>query len=371
MANPEQFLQALPAKRIKPADGMSVTADVWEEAHDYHRHQLRAVARLGLGHGVLTGLNVIASDPADRSVYVTPGAALDGEGNLIVVSKPVAFNLANAIGDVRLYLSFGESAPRLERLTQDDNALRVRQEYAIEAGDKPPSSAHVELARILRSAKTAPATNPRDASHPVENEIDTRFRRVIGPGDAGVLAAGIVQVGRPSPKAVAGINALARSAARAGIRVAVDDAVAPGGSLGKYGLIFILASGAFTLKADDMKGLYAALQGGATLVAEAAAGDGPAEAGLRDLFQTLGVQLRELGPGHALMGEPHVFGLLPAGAAGAGALLASDNGVLFSLRDFATLWQGERADGPASREEIRAGHEFGQNVLAWAGGRVR
>jgi hypothetical protein len=31
MANPEQFLQALPAKRIKPADGMSVTADVWRK----------------------------------------------------------------------------------------------------------------------------------------------------------------------------------------------------------------------------------------------------------------------------------------------------------------------------------------------------
>ena len=60
MANPEQFLQALPAKRIKPSDGMSVTADVWEEAHDYHRHQLRAVARLGLGQGVLAGLRVIA-----------------------------------------------------------------------------------------------------------------------------------------------------------------------------------------------------------------------------------------------------------------------------------------------------------------------
>lgn len=371
MANPEQFLQALPAKRIKPADGMSVTADVWEEAHDYHRHQLRAVARLGLGHGILTGLTVIASDPADRSVYVTPGAALDGDGNLIVVSKPVAFNLANAIGDVRLFLSFGESAPRLERLTQDDNALRVRQEYAIEAGDKPPSSAHVELARILRSAKTAPAMNPKDPAHPIENEIDARFRSAIGPGEARVLAVGIIQVGGPSPKAVAGINALARSAGKAGIRVAVDAAVPPGGALGKYGLIFILASGAFTLKADDMKGLYSALQGGATLVAEAAAGDGPAEAGLRDLFQTLGVQLRELGPGHVLLSEPHVFGALPAGAAGAGALLASDNGVLFSLRDYATLWQGERAGGPASREEIRAGHEFGQNVLAWAGGRAR
>ena len=103
---------------------------------------------------------------------------------------------------------------------------------AIEASDKPPSSAHVELARILRSAKTAPAMNPKNPAHPIENEIDARFRSAIGPGEARVLAAGIIQVGRPSPKAVAGINALARSAARAGIRVAVDEAAPPGERMG-------------------------------------------------------------------------------------------------------------------------------------------
>jgi hypothetical protein len=196
-----------------------------------------------------------------------------------------------------------------------------------------------------------------------------RFRSLIGPRVGEALAAGVIQVGRPSPKAVAGINRLARSAAVAGMRVVVDD-VAPGAALGKYAVIFLLANGAFTLKADDMKGLYGALQRGATVVAEAAAGDGPAEAGLRDLFQTLGAQLHDIEAGHPVLAEPHVFGALPAGAASGGALLVSDNGVLFSLRDYATLWQGERAGGPASREDIRAGHEFGQNVLAWAADRA-
>ena len=96
-----------------------------------------------------------------------------------------------------------------------------------------------------------------------------------------------------------------------------------------------------------MKGLYAALQGGATLVAEAAAGDGPAEAGLRDLFQTLGVQLRELGPGHALMGEPHVFGLLPAGRAAARGPLGPRQGRVFTPRGLLTLWErGSHAGTP-------------------------
>ena len=371
MANPEQILQAVPAKRIKPSDGMSVTAEVWEEAHDYHRHQLRAVSRLGLGHGILTGMNVIASDPADRSVYVTPGAALDGDGYLIVVAKPVLFNLANAVGDVRLYLSFGESAPRIDKGTPEDNAMRVRQEYAIEAGDKPPSASHVELARIFRSAKTAPATNAVVAAHPLENEIDLRFRSEIGPMERKFLAAGVIQLGRPGPKPLAGFNALARSAVQSDFHVVVDETVSPGANLDKYGLIYLTASGPITLKADEMKGLYSALQRGATLIAEAAAGDAPAEAGLRDLFQTLGVQLADVKPGHALLRAPNVFGAPPAGAAGDGALMASENGVLFSLRDYGTLWQGERAGGPAAREDIRAAHEFGQNLLAWARGRVK
>ena len=40
-----EFLKSLPTKRIKAVDGMAVTADVWEEAHEYHRHQQQLHAR--------------------------------------------------------------------------------------------------------------------------------------------------------------------------------------------------------------------------------------------------------------------------------------------------------------------------------------
>ncbi len=378
MANLDQLLHAFPVRRIKPSDGMAVTADLWEEAHDYHRHQIRAVARLGIGTGILTGLQVIASDPADRSVYVTPGAGLDGEGNLIVVAKPVAFNLASAVGQVRLFLSFGESAPRMDKGTVDDNALRVRQEYAIEAGDKPPAGPHIELARISRTTKTAVAMNATDPAHPLENEIDQRFRTEAGPKPIRTLVVRVIQLGKPSPKQVAGINALARSVTSHGLRVAVDVASSPAAPTDAGDLIYLAANGPFTLKADEMKGLYAALQRGAVILAESARGEGgdpaAADSALRDLFQTLGVQLREIQGGHPLLTAPHLFAAAPHGAApgdSGAALQASENGVVFSGRDYATLWQGERAGGPAAREEIRAAHEFGYNLFAFAQSRAK
>ncbi len=73
----KDLLQEFPAKRIKPVDGLAVTAKVWEEAHEYHRQRQRFHAMLNHGAGVVTGLEVIASDPPDTAVYVQPGIALD------------------------------------------------------------------------------------------------------------------------------------------------------------------------------------------------------------------------------------------------------------------------------------------------------
>ena len=42
---------------------MAVTAQVWEEAHEYHRQQLRFHALLSHRPGILAGLEVIASQP--------------------------------------------------------------------------------------------------------------------------------------------------------------------------------------------------------------------------------------------------------------------------------------------------------------------
>ena len=49
-------LPPLPTRRIKAMDGMAVTADVWEEAHQYHYQHQTLHARYGHGAGVLGGL---------------------------------------------------------------------------------------------------------------------------------------------------------------------------------------------------------------------------------------------------------------------------------------------------------------------------
>jgi hypothetical protein len=56
----EELLQMFPTKKIKSFDGMTITADVWEEAHEYHRQEQRLATLFSHGPGILTGLEVIA-----------------------------------------------------------------------------------------------------------------------------------------------------------------------------------------------------------------------------------------------------------------------------------------------------------------------
>ena len=77
--NIEELLNSYPLKRIKPSDGLAITAEVWEEAHEYHRHNHRYHTMLGHGPGILSGLEVIASDPPDTSIYISPGVAIDAK----------------------------------------------------------------------------------------------------------------------------------------------------------------------------------------------------------------------------------------------------------------------------------------------------
>ncbi|HSA53468.1 MAG TPA: hypothetical protein VLH10_25575, partial [Yinghuangia sp.] len=59
----------------------------WYLEQDYHRRTAALSARLGLGPGVLCGLDVELCD--DESLVVGPGVALDGRGRLIIVERPV------------------------------------------------------------------------------------------------------------------------------------------------------------------------------------------------------------------------------------------------------------------------------------------
>jgi hypothetical protein len=130
--NIEELLKKYPTKRIKPADGMAVTAEVWEEAHDYHRHSQGFHALFTHGAGIVTGLEVIASDPPDTSLYILPGIAVDQSGETIVLAQPVAYDIGNE-RDGLLYLmfSYAESKPRSDNGSpMEGNPLYVHGDFS-------------------------------------------------------------------------------------------------------------------------------------------------------------------------------------------------------------------------------------------------
>lgn len=380
MTTPE-LLRAVPTERLRPTDGLAITADVWEEAHDYHRQQLRLHALLSHGAGVVTGLEVLASDPPDGSVFILPGIAVDAAGRTIVLPEPRSFDLGRVEGPVYLLLSYGEGRARPRAGAEEESAaLYVRAEYGIEASLRPPADGQVELARIRRRGPTAPLTNPADPTQPAANEIDLRFRRPVGAPQTAPWTVAVVYADKaPNDAHRRGLAHLARFLRGPfGGRqpVWVDDDVAlTAAGLADYTLIYMVAHAEFSLTADELKGLYAYLQAGGTVLMESCRrpvveGAPPADVSFRDILASLGVNLEPLRLGHRLFTEPSLFGVPPAGFETKGLTeFRLGGGVVMTTGDYGCVWQGERRGRPALRDEIRSAHEWGANLLAFAAAR--
>ena len=377
----DDLLKEFPTKRIKPEDGMAVTAQVWEEAHDYARQRLRYHDLLRHGPGIVTGLEVIASDPPDSSVYILPGIAVDPRGEVITLTEPVAYNVGSAQGFLYLVLTYEESRPTADR-DQEEGPRYVHAQFGIEARPTLPDTPYVELARLRRRDRESSLADAQDAEHPGLNEIDLRFRPETGAAPEPVIAIAVSYTGGLTDAGHGrGASYLARALRRSGQRVWVDDRVPLAPGLEGYTLAYLVGRDAFQLSRDEMNALYAFLQGGGTILIESCrngtkAGEPPADASFLDLLASLGVQLSELKPGHDLLVEPYLFATPPAGfevpesGQGVPKVMAGE-GVIFSTWDYGCLWQGERRGRPASREEIRTAMEWGSNIVAYALARRR
>jgi hypothetical protein len=372
----EELLQECPTKRIKPHDGMAVTAAVWEEAHEYHRQHLRSHVLFNHGPGIVTGLEVIASDPPDSSVYILPGIAIDPEGQTIMLTQPVAYDFGQeSEGLLYLLLSYGESRPTAGGGEgQKDGLLYVHAEFAMHAQPTLPDTPHVELARVRRQGKGAAIQDAQDAAHPGPNELDQRFRQEIGAVPQKMDSLAVIYLGGDSDKRHGrGANYLARALGRSvNVRVWVDENVPIADGLEAYTLVYLVGQGAFQLSREEMDSIYAYLQGGGTVFIESCRremtnGDPPADASFSELLATLGIKLEDLKAGHSLLVEPFLLAAPPPGFETQGTPSVSvGDGVIFDTHDYGCLWQGERREGTPSREEIRSALEWGGNIVAYA-----
>ena len=369
-----EIINLFPRQRMRAVDGMAVTADVWEESHEYHRLLNRLHTLLQHGAGIVTGLEVIASDPADNAVYVLPGLAVDAIGQTILVPEPRAYDLGGAEGTLHLIVSYNESRPQSAgSRVQEDAPLYVQAQYTLEAVNDLPPTPHVELARLWRRDATAPITVAADPIHPRGNEIDLRYRRSIGASSRTPVSVGVITLrgadGTRHGEGIGNVAATMRYVNDA--LVWVDRAVSLKRALRRYDLLCLVGRDAVQLDNDEMTQLYNYWQAGGIIFYESCRrnqqGDPPADRVMADLFASFGVKLEPLASGHALLAAPYLFAEPPGGyeTLGSPGVRAGD-GVIFSTADYGCLWRGERRNGAAPRGEIRNAIEWGANLMQWA-----
>ncbi|RME73775.1 MAG: DUF4159 domain-containing protein [Chloroflexi bacterium] len=369
----EDLLKRYPDKKIKPFDGMTVTASVWDEAHQYHNRVQELHNLFGHGAGILTGLDVIASDPPDTSLYILPGVAVDGLGRTIVLPQAVAYDIGREIeGTFILVLNYGESQPRSEASARGDGSpLYIRHEFSISVQTTPGDDEAVELARVWRSRRDSVFLNARDPLFPGPDEIDLRFRRQVGAWpDIRVAVSYVGDVAEP--RQGRGMTYLAQQLNFGShYRVWVEDNVALGPGIVGNALVYLVGQGPFELSAGVMNGLRNYIyRGKGTLFLESL--DEAAEESFREFLAAKDIKVEAVERGHPILSYPHFFAAPPAGyPTEAKPRLEFGEGVILSPNNYGMVWQGERRGRLASREEIRAAVELGANIVAYAAERHR
>lgn len=354
-----------PSKRIKPFDGMEITAEVWGQAHDFHHQQLHAHNSFLHGAGIVSGFEVVASDPADKIIYIMPGAAIDSVGRTIVLAEPVAYDLGNEVsGRLSLTIGYREKEQALPLSAAEEAPHYIEQEFILTARPNPSDPTAIELARFERGKKDAAIHNAVDPDHPQQNELDLRYRAVLPISTVKQLSVGVVYLGKVKQKNHGrGMASLANEMKQHQItRLIVEDDMAFEPGIFGFNALYLVGEGDFSLGDPQLKALKTYLQQDGFVFMESC--DAAAEKAFQTIVAALKINLKPVKKQHPLLSDPWHFAESPAGFAAEGELTASEN-LVFSTYNYGRLWFAEDSKGVPTREKIRAAMEWGQNLASF------
>lgn len=363
----ETILQQYPNRWIEAADGLIVTADVWQCVQEYHRQRTNFHALFNQGPGIVAGLEVVAKDPSETALYILPGIAIDALGRIIVVPKIESFDLGHDLdGLLYLLLSYGQSRPKPSRQDHEPgDPLYIQAEFSLAARSQcsPPA---IELARIRRSQKDSLIANAANYSRPTADEIDLNFRRQVG--RRADLSIGICYLGQVKEKCHGvALGQVVRSLNGTGYCWAyVEDDLPLDSLLTQFNLIYLVGQGIFGLGQETRDSLHRyLLEESGTILIEAI--DDTAESNFKAVLDLMTIQLEELPTDHPLLTRPYRFAAPPpTNRSKATSTVWAGSGVIMIDSGYSWLWQGRHSERIPSREEIRTAIEWGSNLIAYA-----
>ncbi len=379
-------LDELIARRITgidPFNELPIDAQIWKEAHNHHHDHRRLHAAAAHRPGIVFGLEVVPSKGKEKTVIVAPGAGIDSDGRLIVLSEPVAFRLDEK-GQIFITIAYEDNADSKSAMKVGGGTkyYRLVEGRRVVATKELPKTAYLELARIDRSSEAAAikeASNPFD---PGKDEVNPLYRVVAFPhcyvsGEIGELSF----VPKTNPQAWkpnrAGLFNLIREGNGRGFHLEFT---------GPYNLrakepqseplmlYAALAEEFQPLTDEQVEGLKRYLGNGGLVFAEAASGGEAFVKGFEAVAKKAGASLKAAPKGHSVLTSHYVFSSAPAGGQDKGAVtMDEDKGIILSTFDYGGAWQGElsKPDAADARERIRTAQEFGLNIVAYAARRRR
>jgi hypothetical protein len=378
-------------KRVNPFPGLIIDAEIWRDAHEYHRSQQKLHIQAFHQSGIVQGLEVKASSPPDLSVTIEPGMGADSEGNMIIVSEPQLYHLqTRKRGVVYLIIQFREIPVGPLQPLDGGQPTRIMEAYRIQECDKFPSEPFLELARIdfdptIRAVKDAISSDGFNKNEVVLSyRIDAKQPGIEKPGSTQIEAAGDYRnrvklahmvLGEAERELhTAGLKNLVREIKyRYNFVAELEENIPLTIDINRFDVLYLTGNGRFELTQEKQGILGNFLKTGGTIFAEGcSAGDG--EEGIKAgrefglavnrLAGQLKYRLGTIQRQHPLLSAIHVFPEAPRGAQSA-TLLEGDP-LFYSGNDYGCAWQGGYPSVALPREAIRGAFEMGANILAYA-----
>ncbi len=361
-------------KRVNPFMGLMIDAQTWGDSHDYHRMVGQVHALALHGWGIVTGLEVDATTPNERAVWIRPGVAIDPEGRMIIVAQPFRYQITTQVGGLMYLVLMFREIPTQPAISIEDGSekpSRMLEAYAIYERDRLPDQPHVELARILLTDGKKVLKDAEDATAPKGDEIDARYREQAGirPGPRATLS-----VWKPEKADAAltnhfaGPTRLYSALTNSSIEWRLRRRDYAEGSTEPIDADLLVMTFTATTKISEAEAnlLSVFLDGGGVLLLEgcASASSPEAQKVIASVSQAVRRKPQPVQRNHPLLTSRHVFAAPPPGAT-AGQLFEGD-GLLVSTADYTCAWNGGLEKKAMDRGDIRTAVEFAENMLAYA-----